>query len=100
MFTGSTSIRSRKKKEYERPNFKDAYGELLHLASEWTAIGALLGVPPEVVTKISVEHTDVHTCLSEVVSRWHDRYPRPYWVDIFNAIEKITASKARMNSSI
>ena len=98
--TGSTS-RSRKipRDAYDVPEYKDAYGELLHLASEWTSIGALLGVPPEIITKISVEHKDIHTCLAEVVSHWYKPFPKPVRMDIIQAIEKIEASQAKIRSS-
>ena len=82
------------------PEFKDAYGELLPLASEWTAIGMLLEVPSDILTKISTEHKDIHTCLGEMVLYWHKRkFPQPVWMDIIDAIEKINVSQATKRSS-
>ena len=78
------------------PQLKDALRLLYPLASSWQNIGALLGLPKDVLDSIKQDEQGVHNRLREMVSWWvKQANPSPTWGDLAFAVETVDQQKAQ-----
>ena len=75
---------------------KDVLKELLPLATDWSTIGALLGIEEHILDKIKSEEDRVHDQLRKMLSEWLRQVdPAPSWKDLADAVESVDSAKAQ-----
>ena len=79
----------------DRPKLRDVFKKLLPLANSWKTIGTLLGVESHILMDIKRDEEGVRDCLQAMLSEWLKQVdPEPTWMDIVNAVEEVSSSKA------
>ena len=71
------------------PQLRDAFRELLPLATYWKTIGTLLGLPEHVLEKIKTDEDMVHDRLQKMLSEWLKQVESPTWKALADAVENI-----------
>ena len=77
------------------PQLKDAFKILLPLAIYWKTIGALLGLPWQILDAIKIEEDTINDCLLEMLSEWLKQVDlKPTWKELVDVVECIDIAKA------
>ena len=77
------------------PQLKDAFRELLPLATYWKTIGTLLGLPQHILEKIKADEDTAHDRLQKMLSEWLKQVDSPTWKALADAVESIDKVKAQ-----
>ena len=74
---------------------KDAFRELLPLATDWKTIGTLLGLPEHILEKIKTDEDTAHDRLQKMLSEWLKQVGSPTRKALADAVENIDKVKAQ-----
>ena len=78
-----------------KPELREAFKELLPVASQWKTIGVLLGLPEHVLDQIKSDEEGVNNQLQKMISRWLKQTDSsPSWKDLADAVESVDKRKA------
>ena len=76
-----------------KPELKNVFKKLLHLAHEWKSIGILLGIKRTILENIKREEHGVRDCLSSMLSEWLKMVdPSSTWKEIVDAVQEVDPS--------
>ena len=71
------------------PQLRDAFRELLPLATDWKTIGTLLGLPEHILEKIKTDEDTARDRLQKMLSEWLKQVESPTWKALVDAVENI-----------
>ena len=77
------------------PQLKDAFRELLPLATDWKTIGTLLGLPEHILEKIKTDEDTARDRLQKMLSEWLKQVDSPTWKALADAVESIDKVRAQ-----
>ena len=77
------------------PQLKDAFKELLPLATCWKTIGTLLGLPQHILEKTKADEDTAQDRLQKMLSEWLKQVDSPTWKALTDAVESIDKVKAQ-----
>ncbi len=66
----------------------------LPVASDWKVIGALLGIPNEILSNIASDEARVRNQLLAMLNEWSRRRPPPTWEALAEAVEDVNPEVA------
>ena len=78
-----------------KPELKDAFRELIPLATHWKTIGTLLGVPGHILEKTRTDESTTYDQLQKMLSEWLNQIDSPTWKTLVDVVEIIDKAKAQ-----
>ena len=80
-----------------KPELKDAFKDLVSVATQWRTIGTLLGLSGHVLDKIKSDEDSAHDRLLTMLSEWLKQTADSHlsWATLADAVEVINSSKAK-----
>ena len=73
---------------------KDAFKELLPLATEWKTLGTLLGLPGHILEKIKTDEDTARDHLQKMLCEWLKQLEPPTWKALADAVENIDEGRS------
>ena len=80
----------------DKPEMKDAFRELLPVATHWRNIGILLGIKDHILEAINHDNQAADDGLREMLTKWlNSAGPPPSWSKLADAVEPFDEAKAQ-----